>query len=49
MFNDHSTLSTIKADPGPGTGITVVNKTLPDPQGTYSLMELQVAPREWGI
>lgn len=32
MFNDHSTLITIKADPGPGTGITVVNKTLPDPQ-----------------
>lgn len=40
MLNDHSALGTIKADPGPGTGITAVNKTLPDPQGTYSLMEL---------
>ena len=49
MFNDHPTLSTISAGPGPGTGITVMNKTLPYPQRTDSLVELWATPREWEI
>lgn len=52
MFNDHPTLSTIGAGPGPGTGITVMNKTLPYPQRTDSLLkelELWATPREWEI